>query len=117
MTSRVEKMARRMRKKMPGTKDIKLTPIGARSVAGTPIDVENAEKRPITNDERLASQIDIEAESITWMIWKEDVEGGVVRRSWHVTETDGTKWEIKSVTAELLGNRLRCPSVRIRSAT
>lgn len=114
--SRIRRMSVAMRKKMPGTMTVTVTPRLAGDVSSNGMQVRYAEKRPTTNDERQASGVDVGAEMVTWMLWKTEVPGGNIERGWRITEADGTKWEVESVAKELLEERIRCPCMLILSS-
>jgi len=113
MTSRIERRAKAMRRKMPGTKTIVLTPVGKSSVAGTAVSVKYAEKRPMTKDYQKALEIEIDVESCVWALWTDELHGLTPLRSWLITDPSGVSWQIKKVDATLLENRLLLPCIRL----
>lgn len=116
--SRVRRKSIEMRKKMPGTVTTTVTPRNAGDTSGSDLTVKRCEKRVTTKDERLAAgEVAIESEMVTWMIWKIEISGGTVERGWIVTESDGTRWKIMTVDKELLGERFRCPAIRVMSSS
>lgn len=114
---RIERKARKMRKKMPGTQTIQLIPVTKGSTQGTAVSVDYSEKRPISLEVRNALELDLEVEACVWALWTDELHGLKPKRGWIIVDSDGVKWQIQQGDFTLLQARYRFPCIRLFSSS
>ena len=103
---------------IPGVRSVNLYPRNAGSVTGNGV-MSKAEKRPIDDTEKKASDISVETESCIFHVWPSTFSDTTYDpKVFHlVEESDGTRWEVKSVRREMLESRLKLTVIQLFEKT